>query len=201
MTPSNPSSTRAQGFTLIELMVTVSLIGILAAMAITSFNFYQLRSRRSEAYVNLAAIKTYQLSFFHEAGGFVDAPPSPAFAPLGPGKQQWHSARGTFSSNPGFGFDVLAFVPEGGTYFDYDTNAPVGANAFTASAYGDTDGDGFLSAFMYVAPDPAGVSLPSRNGLFTVPWDNNCQPLLNTVAQVPYGPGACPPPGPTADDY
>jgi type IV pilus assembly protein PilE len=190
----------AQGFTLVELMVTVALIGILAATAVTSFQFLQLRSRRSEAFANLSAIRKYQLSYFHENGSYVIAPASPAVGALGP-KQAWQNVRGTFSSVPGTGFDILAFYPEGGTYFDYDTNAQNGAHgwAFTAAAYGDTDVDTNLSAFLYVSPDAAGGTLPSSIGGFTMPWEpSTCQPLLEVVAQVPWSAGCG---FPVADDY
>ena len=92
-------------------------------------------------------------------------------------------------------------MPEGPTYYDYDSNAVFGPNgwAFTAAAYGDTDGDGFVSVFLYVQPDGAGNTLPSNIGGFVVPFDpHTCAPHLNTVAQVPAS-GAC---GfPNADDY
>ena len=40
---------RTQGFTLIELLVVIAIIGILAAIALPSYNRYVLRSHRAEA--------------------------------------------------------------------------------------------------------------------------------------------------------
>ena len=73
------------------------------------------------------------------------------------------------------------------------------ASYFTAAAYGDTDGDGVLSVWLYVQPDTAGNTLPSGLLGLQVPFNpNTCMPYLNTVAQVPAV-GAC---GfPNADDY
>jgi prepilin-type N-terminal cleavage/methylation domain-containing protein len=197
------ASRRRSGFTLIELMITVALIGILAATAVVSFRLYQLRSKRSEAFMNLAALRTAQLAYFHESGGFVPASQSPALACCpGPGKANWMAGGGTFSSDPpGTGFDSLGWRPEGPTYFDYDTVAQQGANGwmFTAAAYGDTDGDGFLSVFLYVFPDSSGATLASGFGGFVAPFNpHTCAPQWNSVGQVPPS-GAC---GfPNADDY
>jgi prepilin-type N-terminal cleavage/methylation domain-containing protein len=199
MKATRQADRRRGGFTLIELMVAVALIGILAAMAITSFQLYQLRTKRSEAKVNLAALRTAQLAYFHEAGGFIVASPSPALAGHPTNyPANWQLGGGLFPSDPaGTGFHALGWEPEGPTYFDYDT--VVAGGAFTAAAYGDTDGDTFLSVFLYVNPDAAGVQLPSGIGGFVAPFDpTTCDVHLNTVGQVPAT-GAC---GlPVADDY
>src|SRR5512140_245324 len=55
-----------KGFTLIELMIVVAIIGILAAIAIPNFLKFQAKSKQSEAKSNLGAIFTGQVSYFGE---------------------------------------------------------------------------------------------------------------------------------------
>jgi type IV pilus assembly protein PilA len=59
------------GFTLIELMIVVAIIGILAAIAIPNFLQYQMKSRQSEAKTNLMAIKTSDVAWQSERGCFL----------------------------------------------------------------------------------------------------------------------------------
>jgi type IV pilus assembly protein PilA len=71
-----------KGFTLIELMIVVAIIGILAAIAIPNFLQYQLKSRQSEAKTNLQAIKTSEVSFNAERGCYVGVAAFGVVAPV-----------------------------------------------------------------------------------------------------------------------
>jgi len=57
---------RQDGFTLVELMVVVAIIGLLSAVAIPNFQKYQARSKTSEAKLQLAAIYTAEQSFYSD---------------------------------------------------------------------------------------------------------------------------------------
>nr|WP_274621963.1 prepilin-type N-terminal cleavage/methylation domain-containing protein [Myxococcus fulvus] len=59
------------GFTLIELMIVVAIIGILAAIAIPNFIRFQAKSKQSEAKTNLKAIFTAQKAYFGEKDKYV----------------------------------------------------------------------------------------------------------------------------------
>ncbi|MBN2701814.1 MAG: pilin [Methylothermaceae bacterium] len=59
---------RQQGFTLIELMIVVAIIGILAAIAIPAYQDYTIRSQVTEG-MNLAAEAKTAISEFNSARG------------------------------------------------------------------------------------------------------------------------------------
>ncbi len=52
-----------KGFTLIELMIVVAIIGILATVAIPNFTKFQLKAKQSEAKAQLSAVYTAQKAF------------------------------------------------------------------------------------------------------------------------------------------
>lgn len=72
---------RRSGFTLVELMIVVAIIGILAAIAIPNFMKYQARAKQSEAKQALRGYFTAQRHYFSEADRFTDDLGAVGFAP------------------------------------------------------------------------------------------------------------------------
>lgn len=57
---------RQDGFTLVELMVVVAIIGLLSAVAVPNFKKYQAKAKISEAKLQLSAIYTAEAAFYSD---------------------------------------------------------------------------------------------------------------------------------------
>ena len=64
---------RAHGFTLIEVMIVVAIIGILAAITIPQYADYMRRARVSEAVGLLASMRPRMEQYFQDNRTFVGA--------------------------------------------------------------------------------------------------------------------------------
>ena len=74
----------AQGFTLIELMVTVAIVAILAAVALPSYRDYVIRGRIPEATNNLASMRVKLEQYFQDNRTYVGACAANTVAPKPP---------------------------------------------------------------------------------------------------------------------
>ncbi|MBI5376391.1 MAG: prepilin-type N-terminal cleavage/methylation domain-containing protein [Candidatus Schekmanbacteria bacterium] len=121
-----------KGFTLIELMIVVAIIGILAAIAIPNFLKFQAKAKQSEAKNNLSAIFTAQVSYFGERNAFAATFATLNWAPEGTTRYEYFLASGETAIGTGTGSATGMTMP---------TGVAVATNAFTAGASGNIDSD------------------------------------------------------------
>ena len=68
-----PARTREDGFSLIELMLVVAIIGLLASIAGPNYRKFVYKSHRTEAYAALRAISQQQAGYYTEYGVYADS--------------------------------------------------------------------------------------------------------------------------------
>ena len=134
---------REKGFTLIELMIVVAILGILAAIAIPNFMRFQAKSKQSEAKTNLGAIGTTAEAWRTEADTYVATVAELGWAPQGDTR---------------FGYSYNDLMVAAATIVDAGTNtcgatldagSDVSAAAFIAVAEGNIDTDDFCDRWTY----------------------------------------------------
>jgi len=134
-----------KGFTLVELMIVVAIIGILAAIAIPNFLQFRLKAKTSEAKSNLGAIRSTEVAYFAEWNWYVG---NQANTPLA-------NRTGSATKVPWINstrFSLLGFAPEGSVFYSYalvgSAFAAGGAgDGLTMNAVGDLDADSSLSTY------------------------------------------------------
>jgi prepilin-type N-terminal cleavage/methylation domain-containing protein len=136
---------RRNGFTLIELIVLVAIVGILATIAVPNFIRLQTRSRSAEALTNLGTLRDLEQARYAELGNFVWAGNAPAGVP-GARPRPWAGA-----NTLEFG-ELLGFAPEGDVFFQYGANGE--GDSFTLTAMSDLDARGPRAQFGFVHAAP-----------------------------------------------
>lgn len=145
----------AWGFTLVELMIVVVIMGVIASLAMPAMTRYVKRAKTSEAIATISAMYSLQVSYYENtqersaATSFATCPPRPIAAP-GAGKYPADVSVWVGSSQ----WVALGFVLDRAHYYQYSTD---GSNAaMTARAVGNIDGDSVESTFERLATVNAG---------------------------------------------
>ena len=118
------------GFTLLELMITVTILAVLAVVAMTSYKYYIRSARAEEAKEMLLGVKMAQAQYFSTFSQYVST--GSAETALFPAKHaklasggddnlmwDWSADLGNCKSptTTALGWCHLAFQPQGPTYF------------------------------------------------------------------------------------
>lgn len=132
-----------KGFTLVELMIVVAIIGILAAIAIPNFVEMQYRAKRAEIPSNVKAIKDVEMAYDAEYNQFLTATQHPTTTP---GKSPVDWAGGNTS------FQRLGWAPDGAVRGVYSVSTVAASSGtpggdFTVTGVCDVDADGVTATY------------------------------------------------------
>ncbi|MCB0327206.1 MAG: prepilin-type N-terminal cleavage/methylation domain-containing protein [Bdellovibrionales bacterium] len=192
----------SKGFSLIELMVTVVIIGILSAIAIPTYSNYIRKARTSEVYANLNTIAQLEEAYFTEVNEYITTTANPATVPsdadtsgalsfiINNSTTSWNNLGSVLPNNTNVRFSYRAFAgrfdgssnPDtSGTFVDYSADLPLDTMATTGGELCDN-----LAGF---SPQDWGVTASPLSNWFVVVAvgnqisDNTCSLFAKVVDQ------------------
>ena len=115
-TPRTLPRHTSQGFTLIEVMITVAIIGILAAVALPSYTDYVRRGKLQEAFAEMATARVKLEQYYQDYRGYGTA---------------------------GASCNTDAALPASTKYFDYTCTVGATNQTYAITAEGKADIDGY----------------------------------------------------------
>ena len=169
-----------KGFTLIELMIVVAIIGVLAAVAIPAFMKYIRKSKTTEAVENVKKIyegaRSYYMEESNSRGSVVPIakqfPIDTALSTTPSNNSCCGSAGDKCSPNPTLwdsnGWNALKFsMDDPHYYFYYYTSTGTDTTAyFTARASGNLDCDSHFATFEMVGRATGDRSVTGQAGIY-----------------------------------
>lgn len=150
---------RQDGFTLVELMVVVAIIGLLSAVAIPNFKKYQAKAKVSEAKLQLSALYMAETSFFSDFNTFAGCLSYMGYNPVGEAPSRYY----------GMGFNVATTVPA--TAYTAASNSGLITTSCVNTYAAGTDGSNYFApgkgagAVIATAPFLALTAFDTTNGL------------------------------------
>ena len=157
-----------EGFTLVELMIVVAIVGVLAVLAVYGVRKYLANAKTAEARNSLGQLaKDAAAAVEREKGTTAVLQPTSTSALMRsfcdsaslvpssvPQAQKYQSSKADWNTGSAIsGWQCLKFSLEEPQYYAYTYNVPASggtsanSGGFTAQAYGDLNGDGVTSTF------------------------------------------------------
>jgi type IV pilus assembly protein PilA len=200
---------KQEGFTLIELMIVVAIIGILAAIAIPNFLQYQMKSRQSEAKTNLQAIKTSEVAFQAEQSCYLGIAPEGVILPVAGTKTipfTWGT--GLAPTPPPVAwcvgaapvltgrFNDIGFRATGNVNYHYAADSVVLAGAGAATTYHPAGLGGATNSCLAAIAGATGVGAAGANNFFAhaksnLDGDTAAVSVSTWVSAVDHGAADC----------
>lgn len=160
------SNTSQKGFTIVELLIVIVVIGILAALVLNTFSGVQKRARDTQRQTSLNALATQLEVYYNDKGGY---PSNDATTGL---------RSDTWITNNLKGFDIKAIYAPGQT-----------ANSIVAATSANKDQFGYVTVpAICVSPTTAASPPAAQSGTactaFTLSWYSEDKAAVQTKASL-----------------